>query len=109
MTTAPNLSIDHPHAVAVVVEALAVAEPHHRTATERIDSLATNAGSRAGMRAIYHNKLTALVKATNDMVAFLTEINARMDDDILEVADREVADLVRGLAPAQRGPSDADP
>ena len=77
---ADELSIDHPLAIGVVMPVLKILHQEHRHIPERIDSLAINDGHRHGMRTIYRNKLAALVKATNDLVAYHAEIRARMDD-----------------------------
>ena len=111
MTNNPNtmiadeLSIDHPHAIGVVMPVLESLHQEHRHIPERIDSLAINDGQRAGMRTIYRNKLAALVKATNELVAYQAEIRARMDDAQMEAASAAVADLLRPVS-RDRFPSD---
>jgi alcohol dehydrogenase class IV len=95
MQTAEKLSIDHPMAIAVVIPAVCAVEAEHKNIPERIDALAINDGHRKGMRTIYNNKVDALVKAVNELVAFQLEIRARLDDAHMEAAGEAVADLLR--------------
>lgn len=102
---ADELSIDHPNAIGAVFQPLLELDKNHRHIPERIDSLAINDGHRLGMRTIYRNKLSALVKATNELVAYHAEIQARMDDAQMEAASAAIADLLRPVS-KDRFPAD---
>ena len=95
MQTAERLSIDHPMAIEATYQSLFAVGDEHKNIPERIDALSSNDGERQGMRVIYNNKVDALVKAVNELVAFQLEIRARIDDAHMDAAGEAVADLLR--------------
>lgn len=102
--------IDSPHAIHGASRLARAIEQRHSRVLEHIESLATNPGTRSGMRAIYSVRLEALVKALNDLAHCQREFEARVMDAMESAYGAEAECAIEYLLmpppPRQRFPQD---